>query len=263
MKVMHGGTREKREFSNRLRGTGCWNCGRIGLPSQMHVHRILPGRKGGEYVPGNMAYLCVSCDLRVQELDERKLMKTSIEIAKHWARGNGNLPVVDLTYDEEIDWDRAISLAKKAKALKRELTYGIEIGFGRYIAELSTVAAVEHGGIAKFAKSIGMNYSTIKKHRSRYLESGRKRRYVRKVTPELIELPINDGDSHETGPVKDEVTLTGEDALLWRKLKPRLKLLEHENRQLRKENVAQQQLIKGFLEEPEQEVCPHCSAKLR
>ena len=187
----------------------------------------------------------------------------SVQAALAWCKSDGPLPYMDLTYDEDTDWKFAVHLAKEAKRLKRYIVAGVEVGFGRYIAELSTLAAVEDGGIAKFAKAIGMNYATMRQHRSRYLASGSKRRYVRNVTPVTIAMPENDGGAQEPSPVKDEVTLTGEDALLWRKLKPRLKLLEHENRQLRKENVAQQQLIKGFLEEPEQEVCPHCSAKLR
>lgn len=103
-------------------------------------------------------------------------------------------PEVDLAYGPDLDFAGAVRKAKSAKRLKSAMVKGVYRGMGRYIAELSTLASVEHGGIAKFAKAIGMNYVTLKTHRSRYLDSGQKRRYVKKVTPatipEIIEQPV-------------------------------------------------------------------------
>lgn len=167
-------------------------------------------------------------------------MSTAIQIARNLTivGGGGEIPAVDLSYDEDIGWDDAVAKAKEVKAAKVAIVEGMEVGFGRYIAELSTVHAVTHGGISKFATAIGMNYATMKSHRSRYLEAGQKRRWARKVEPATIELPDTGDDV-----VVDEVRLTGEDALLWRKLKPRMAQLELENRRLKRRARE----------------CPHCS----
>ena len=107
-------------------------------------------------------------------------------------------PEVDLAYGPDLDFAGAVRKAKSAKRLKSAMVKGVYRGMGRYIAELSTLASVEHGGIAKFAKAIGMNYVTLKTHRSRYLDSGQKRRYVKKVTPatipEVIEQPVEEAE---------------------------------------------------------------------
>ena len=107
-------------------------------------------------------------------------------------------PEVDLAYGPDLDFAGAVRKAKSAKRLKSAMVKGVYRGMGRYIAELSTLASVEHGGIAKFAKAIGMNYVTLKTHRSRYLDSGQKRRYVKKVTPatipEIIEQPVEEAE---------------------------------------------------------------------
>ena len=107
-------------------------------------------------------------------------------------------PEVDLAYGPDLDFAGAVRKAKSAKRLKSAMVKGVYRGMGRYIAELSTLASVEHGGIAKFAKAIGMNYVTLKTHRSRYLDSGQKRRYVKKVTPvtipEVIEQPAEEAE---------------------------------------------------------------------
>lgn len=167
----------------------------------------------------------------------KKLVSDGIDMQGH------SLPVVDLEYEEEISFGLAVLKATEAKRFKKAVINGVEVGFGRYIAELSTVESVEHGGIAKFAKAIGMNYATLKKHRSRYLEAGQKRKYERKWQVVTLLLDPDGNGAEELAPVKDEIVLTGEDALLWRKLKPRMAALRHENRLLKKRARN----------------CPHCS----
>ena len=115
-------------------------------------------------------------------------------------------PGIDLTYREDLDFAGAVAKAKAAKSLKAAMVKGVLKGMGRYIAELSTLASVKYGGIAKFAKAIGMNYVTLKTHRSRYLDSGQKRRYVKKVTPvtipEAIEQPVEEAEVVDDKPLE-------------------------------------------------------------
>ena len=84
----------------------------------------------------------------------------------------------DPTIDADLDWDGAIALARAGKRYKMHFVKGVQRRFGAWIAELSRIHAVEHGGISKFASAIGMNYATIRQHRSRYLAAGEKRSYT-------------------------------------------------------------------------------------
>ena len=168
----------------------------------------------------------------------KKLVSDGVSMQGH------SLPVVDLGYDKEISWDGAVEKGKEAKRFKMAIVDGVEVGFGRYIAELSTVASVERGSISKFAIEIGMNYATLKRHRSRYLEAGQKRKYQKKSHTETLLFPEDAIEEDHDAPVRDEIVLKGEDALLWRKLKPRMAMLQLENRRLRKR----------------MKQCPHCEA---
>lgn len=163
---------------------------------------------------------------------------------REWALEDGKMPTLDLTYDEDISFDGAVLKAKRAKELKQAMVRGIEVGFGRYIAELSTVASVEHGGIAKFAKQIGMNYATMKKHRSRYLEAGQKRKYVRKRDAATLfsENGVIGDAPLRSGIRPDEIVLKQSEyeklldmSVKWEKLSIRLNQVSHQNRKLKRQ----------------------------
>ena len=99
-------------------------------------------------------------------------------------------PYIDLGYTEDISFDDAVDKAREAMQLKRGLMSALHKSCRAYIAELSTVHAVEHGGVAKFAKQVGLNYSNLRVWRSRYLPSDQKRRYLKAQVVEVATVTI-------------------------------------------------------------------------
>lgn len=54
-----------RASSNRLRNGGCWFCGWD--KASCDVHRLIPGKYGGRYVPSNKIALCPNCHREVTQ----------------------------------------------------------------------------------------------------------------------------------------------------------------------------------------------------
>ncbi|MYC72004.1 MAG: hypothetical protein F4X17_14960 [Gemmatimonadetes bacterium] len=160
-----------------------------------------------------------------------------------------------LRYDADIGFDDAVAKAKLAAVQRDDLKVAVTDNYHAYIAELSTVAAVEHGGISEFAKAAGLNYGRVKTWRHRHLPPGMKRKWQRKVATETLPLPLA-AESSETDNAQSGV-LPGHEMVPievlselrernqgYENLKSRLNQVSHENRKLKRQMSE----------------CPHCGA---